>query len=246
MFTKSCCETEEEEVTKKGGGSCSNCQQPSIGVTETGKRVVDGGLTVNGNTIDADFYHTVYPLIQAKIGTPIDFVFKIWDDRENNIKHVQVQLGKNKVGESFNQVGSATWDRNVMTKVATVTHDPMFRNVHMERHADQDCKVGGTPCTIVHVRLTPTVAIVGDVVFGVNIWDDGRNTVTSFFNDGIQIGTEADIIIEEPIDTTVYKTWQLRTDDGLGDVDDRNSDAFQMKRDWHNAQIDKLVDELGY
>jgi len=32
---------EEEELTKQGGGSCSNCQQPSIGVTETGKRVVD-------------------------------------------------------------------------------------------------------------------------------------------------------------------------------------------------------------
>jgi len=239
------CEPEEEELTKKGGGGCSNCQQPSIGVTETGKRVVDGGITVNGHTIDADFYHTVYPLIQAKIGTPIDFVFKIWDDRENNIKHVQVQLGKNKVGESFNQVGSVTWDRNVMTKVATVTHDPMFRNVHMERHIDQDCKVGGTPCTVIHVRITPTVAIVGNVVFGVNIWDDGKNTVTSFFNDGIQIGTEADIIIEEPIDRTVYKN-QLRTDDGLGNIDKRYSDAFQMKLDWHNANIDRLVDQLGY
>jgi len=239
------CEPEEEELTKKGGGSCSNCQQPSIGVTETGKRVVDGGITVNGHTIDADFYHTVYPLIQAKIGTPIDFVFKIWDDRSDNIKHVQVQLGKNKVGESFNQVGSVTWDRNVMTKVATVTHDPMFRNVHMERHIDQDCKVGGTPCTVIHVRITPTVAIVGDVVFGVNIWDDGKNTVTSFFNDGIQIGTQADVIVIDNSIPTVIKK-QLRTDDGLGDVDNRDSKAFQMKLDWHNANIDRLVDQLGY
>jgi len=239
------CEPEEEEETKKSGGGCSNCQQPSIGVTEKGKRVVDGGITVNGHTIDADFYHTVYPLIQAKIGTPIDFVFKIWDDRADNIKHVQVQLGKNKVGESFNKVGSVTWDRNVMTKVATVTHDPMFKNVHIDRHLDQDCKVGGTPCTIIHVRLTPTVAIVGDVVFGVNIWDDGRNTVTSFFNDGIQIGTEADVIVIDNSIPIVIKN-QLRTDDGLGNVDDRNSEAFQMKHDWHNAQIDKLVDELGY
>lgn len=240
-----CPECVPEEETKKNGGGCSNCQQPSIGVNERGLRVVDGGLTVNGRTIDADFYHTEFPLIQANILTPIDFVFKIWDDRENNIKHVQVQLGKNKVGESFNQVGSATWDRNVMTKVATVTHDPMFKNVHMERHADQDCKVGGTPCTIIHVRLTPTVAIVGDVVFGVNIWDDGKNTVTSFFNDGIQIGTEADIVVEEPIDTTVYKV-QERTDGGLGNIDKRYSEAFQMKLDWHNANIDRLVDQLGY
>lgn len=239
-------ETEpEEEETKKSGGSCSNCQQPSIGVTDKGKRVVDGGITVNGHTIDADFYHTAYPLIQAKIGTPIDFVFKIWDDRADNIKHVQVQLGKNKVGESFNQVGSITWDRNVMTKIATVTHDPMFKNVHVERHIDQDCKVGGTPCTIIHVRFTPTVAIVGDVVFGVNIWDDGKNTVTSFFNDGIQIGTEADVIVIDNSIPTVIKK-QLRTDDGLGDVDNRDSEAFQMKLDWHNANIDRLVDQLGY
>ena len=239
------CEPEEEEETKKTGGGCSNCQQPSIGVTETGKRVVDGGLTVNGNTINAQFYHTPYPLIHAQIGTPIDFVFKIWDDRVDNIKHVQVQLGKNKVGESFNQVGSITWDRNVMTKIATVTHDPMFTNVHMDRHADQDCKVGGTPCTVIHLRFTPTVAIVGDVVFGVNIWDDGLNTVTSFFNDGIQIGTEADVIVIDNSIPTVIKK-QLRTDDGLGDVDNRDSEAFQMKLDWHNAQINKIVADLGY
>jgi len=241
------CEPEEEpeEETKKNGGGCSNCQQPSIGITEKGKRVVDGGITINGNTIDASFYHTPYPLIQAQIGTPVDFVFKIWDDRENNIKHVQVQLGKNKVGESFNKVGSVTWDRDVMTGIPTVTHDPMFRNVHMERHADQNCKVGGNPCTVVHARFTPTVAIVGDVVFGVNIWDDGKNTSTSFFNDGIQIGTQADVIIVDNSIPTVVKK-QLRTDDGWGNIDKRYSEAFQMKLDWHNAQIEQLVDQLGY
>jgi hypothetical protein len=240
-----CPECEPEETIVDQGGSCSNCQSPSIGVTERGIRVVDGGLTVNGNTVDADYYKTPYPLIHANILQPLDFVFKIWDDRVNNIKHLQLQLGKGQIGESFSKIASAEWDRDVMTGVATITHDPMFTNVVMERLPDQPCKFGGTPCTVIHVRLTPTSPIVGDVVFGVNIWDDRRNAVTTFFNDGIQIGTEADIVIEEPIDNTVYRK-QVYTDDGYGNIDKRYSEAFQMKLDWHNAQINKIVADLGY
>ena len=235
---------DQEEVPKKSSTTCTNCQQPSIGVTDRGIRVVDDGLTVNGDSLDAQFYNTPYPLIHSAIGKPIDFVFKIWDDRLDNIKHVQVQLGKNKVGESFNKVASAIWDRNIMTDEVTVTHDPMFTNVIMERLADQPCRVGTVDCTVIHVSLTPTEAIVGDVVFGLNIWDSNGNAVTSFFNDGIQIGTQDDIIVIDTSTPVVKK--QQRFDDGLGHVDDRNSEAFQMKLDWHNTNIIKLAQEMGY
>ncbi len=231
-----------------GGGTVSNFvnyQQPSIGITESGKRVVDGGLTVNGQTVDADFYFTPFPLIQSDIGEPIDFIFKIWDDRLDNIATLQVQLGKGKIGESFSMDSTATYKRDKMTHEVTITHDPMFTNVIMEQLADQPCKVGGNDCTVIHVSLTPTEAIVGDVVFGVNIWDEARNANTSFFNEGLQVGTEADVIVEEPINTKVIKK-QLRTDDGWGNIDKRYSEAFAMKLAWHNEQVQKKVIELGY
>jgi len=232
----------------QGGGTVSNFvnyQQPSIGVTESGKRVVDGGLTVNGQTVDADFYFTPFPLIQSDIGEPIDFVFKIWDDRLDNIATLQVQLGKGKVGESFSMDSTATYKRDKMTHEVTITHDPMFTNVIMEQLADQPCKVGGNDCTVIHVSLTPTEAIVGDVVFGVNIWDEARNANTSFFNEGLQIGTEADVIVEEPIITKVVKK-QVRTDDGWGNIDKRYSEAFAMKLAWYNEQVQQKAIELGY
>jgi len=140
---------------------------------------------------------------------------------------------------------TATYKRDKMTHEVTITHDPMFTNVIMEQLADQPCKVGGNDCTVIHVNLTPTEAIVGDVVFGVNIWDEARNANTSFFNEGLQVGTEADVIVEEPINTKVIKK-QLRTDDGWGNIDKRYSEAFAMKLAWHNEQVQKKVIELGY
>jgi len=239
-------EEEEEESTATGSGkSYKNNNQPSVGVTETGKRVVDGGITVNGHTVDANFYFTPFPLIQSPIGQPIDFVFKIWDDRLDNIKHLQLQLGKGKIGESFTKVASATYDRNKMTGLVTVTHDSMFTNVVMEQLADQPCRTGSGGCTVIHVRLTPTQPIIGNVVWGLYIWDEAGNAVTIFFNEGIQIGTETDVI---KVDNTVPKVIkkQLRTDDGWGNIDKRYSEAFAMKLAWHNEQVQKKVIELGY
>lgn len=230
------------------GGHVSNFvnwQQPSIGVREDGKRVVEGGLTVQGRTVDAEFYFTPFPLVQADIGEPIDFVFKIWDDRLDNIDTLQLQLGKGKVGESFSMEHTAEYKRDKMTHDVTVTHDPIFTNVVMEQLADQPCVVGGVDCTVIHVSLTPTEAIVGDVVFGVNIWDEARNANTSFFNEGLQVGTEADVIVEDEVDRTVTKK-QLRTDDGFGNINKRYSEAFAMKLEWHNEQVQNKAIELGY
>ncbi len=234
------------ESTPTGSGSSyKNNQQPSVGVTETGNRVVDGGITVNGKTVDANFYFTPFPLIHSPIGQSIDFVFKIWDDRLDNIKHLQLQLGKGKIGESFTQVASATYDRNKMTGLVTVTHDPMFTNVVMEQLADQPCRIGTVGCTVIHVRLTPTQPIIGDVVWGLYIWDEAGNAVTIFFNEGIKIGTEADVVVVDDTIPKVIKK-QLRTDDGWGNIDKRYSEAFKMKLAWHNEQVQKKVIELGY
>lgn len=234
------------ETPKSSGHSCTNCQQPSIGRLENGDVVVYNGLTVNGETVNATFYHTDFPLIQSEIGQPIDFIFKVWDDRIDNIKHLQIQLGKSKVGESFTLDSSTTWDRNVMTGEVTITSDPLFTNVVIERLEDQPCKNDETVlCSVFHANLTPTQAIVGDVVFGVNIWDDNRNAVTTFFNHGIQVGTEGDIVSVDNSTPIVVKN-QLRTDDGLGDINKRYSEAFHQKYDWHTENMQKLAASLGY
>jgi len=228
------------------GGSCTNCQSPSIGITESGIRVVTDGLTVNGITTNALFYNTPFPLIQSQVGQPITMIFKIWDDRSDNIQHVEVGMAKAKIGESFNQPDfTMRWDKNMMTGIETITSSPEIEIVSMTMIGKELCRNGNVECDVFKLVFKPKIAIVGDVVFGVNIWDANRNTSTTFFNEGIQVGTEADIIPEVVVDYTVHKV-QLRTDDGLGHVDDRDSKAFQMKLAWHNANIEQLVTELGY
>ena len=197
--------TSSNEVTfttpaRPSNDNCVNCQRPSIGVTEHGNRVVDGGITVNGNTVNADFYFTPFPLIQANINEKVTMHFTIWDDVKNNIAHVEVGLGKGKIGESFAKLeNSMFWDRHVMTKNETVTFDEtMFKDVTMEMVGKTNCLYRSGPnnneCDLFKVEFTPIKAIVGDVVFGISIWDDNRNAMTTFFNEGLQIGTESDVI----------------------------------------------------
>lgn len=185
-------------VILKSGHHCTNCQQPSIGVTDKGKRVVTGGIMVNGQGVDADFYHTAFPLIQADMNEPVTMRFIIWDDVINNISHVEVGLGKGKIGESFGGLDtSMIWNKNLMSEEETITFDESaFKDVYMTISGKVPCKEtsGDVLCDQFDVKFTPVKAIVGDVVFGISIWDGNHNAMTTYFNHGLQIGTESDVI----------------------------------------------------
>lgn len=238
-----------EEIVKKGGGVCQNCQQPSIGVTDKGKRVVDGGLTVNGKTVDAQFYKTEYPLIQAPIGKKMYIDFVIWDDRIDNIIHVQVDMAKSKIGESFDADGSMIWNRNIMNNAQTIKSDSMFENVEMtlldKVQCRADSKIGDPLCDLFHVEFVPMKAIVGDVVFGVSVWDANRNAMTNYFNHGIQIGTEADVILDEPF-VVLQGDGNKPTISKEDPSDQRWTDGFKQHMQQENERIQLLVAELGY
>lgn len=243
--------------SQDGGGGCTNCQQPSIGVTDKGIRVVDGGLTVNGQTSDADYYFTDFPLIQANINEPVTMQFVIWDDRKDNIAHVEVGLGKGKIGESFAKiVDTMTWKRNVMSKVETITYDhDSFFDIEMEMLGKAPCtsESADQKCDLFQVKFTPMKAIVGDVVFGISIWDDGKNVSTTFFNEGLQIGTEADVIpIAEFV--TPHGTGNKSTDTNnskgchvsSNGFYERSCPEFQWQKIGQALIAEQLAKELGY
>ena len=227
---------------------CTNCQSPSIGVTERGQRVVDGGITVNGNTVDANFYFTPFPLVQANIGEPITVHFVIWDDRADNIAHVELGLGKEKTGESFQKESSLIWNRNVMTKQSTITYDESaFDDVVMEMTGKTACRVpsNGYTCDLFKVQFTPVKAIVGDVVFGVSIWDDRRNSMTTFFNEGLQVGTEADVIPEIEFVAPEGKGNRSIQADNLSDnVMTRISPQFNLVKQYELDRANEMMKSL--
>lgn len=240
----------------KTSHKCSNCQQPSIGITSDGRRVVDGGITVNGKTTDANFYHTSFPLIQADIGQEVTMKFVIWDDVSNNIAHVEVGLGKGKIGESFGKLEeSMIWSRHVMTKEQTITFDESsFRDVQMYMEGKAPCTSESTDqkCDYFTVKFTPIKAIVGDVVFGISIWDDNHNAMTTFFNHGLQIGTESDVTHQAefvPLEGNGNKPLDLTDDRSCKTSSkgfDRNCPEYQMMKLGQELIAKQLAEQLGY
>ena len=242
--------TLKKPVLKKNG-DCNNCQQPSIGITDKGRSVVDGGISINGNTYDALFYHTPMPLIQTALNEPITMTFVIWDDVKDNIAHIELGFGKGKIGESFAKLEkSMFWDRHVMTKETTITFDEThFKDVSMKMLGKTPCKYQSkdNTCDLFQVVFTPIEPIVNDVVFGISIWDDNRNAMSHYFNHGLKMGDTSDLKPLEEFETpqgTGNKTYD--NDDGFGHIDDRNSIAFKMKQEWNNQKIQDLVTKYGY
>jgi len=183
-------------VGAKHHDSCDNCQQPSIGVTTDGRRVVDNGISCQDTTMDAQFYYTPFPLIQVGIGEEVNCTLKIWDDVKDNISYVSLELGKGKVGESFGQQSSKMiWTKNLLNGDTSITSEEnWFKDVRMELVGKTACKSGGNDCDQFNISFTPVSPIVGDVVFGIEIRDGNHNAMTTFFNEGMQVGDESDVI----------------------------------------------------
>jgi len=234
---------------RKNGDSCSNCQNPSIGITSDGRRVVEGGITVNGQMSNANFYFTPFPLVQADINEQITMLFVIWDDKSDNIAHVELGLGKGKTGESFQKESSMIWNRHVMTKIETVTYDEeFFKDVSMSMEGKAPCTSQSTDqkCDLFKVQFTPIKAIVGDVVFGISIWDDRRNAMTTFFNEGLQIGTEADVIPEVEF-VAPEGTGNKSYDTGSDPTDQRWTEGFKSHYIEYTKQMEQIAKErFGY
>jgi len=62
-----------------GGGGCSSCIHPTIGLDKSGARMVDEGFSYNGNAVDAVPFHTPFPLISAQTGQTNTVSVTAWD-----------------------------------------------------------------------------------------------------------------------------------------------------------------------
>ncbi len=190
------CEIEEEPEVEdnNGGGSCNNCTPPTLGLNKQGdfspeKRLVVGGFTCNGQTVDVMHYFTEFPTVTNAVGEPLRCTFKIYEDTgADNIRHFEFAVGK-KVGDAMSEEqGKITWDRDHLL-VSTTTYDEnLFRNVSIFPSTNL---VNCTPdasaprCLQLNLSATPKEPLVEDIIVKTNVWDQRRNAKTNFYNDGI-------------------------------------------------------------
>jgi len=183
------CEPEEElEVVESNGSGCDNCEPPTLGLNKAGdQRMVDGGFTCNGQTIDVENYYTDFPTITNAVGQRLQCTFIIYEDTyADNVRHFEFAVGKRVDDYMSDEQGKIVWDRDFKL-VETVTYDSeLFRNVYVLSSLAKCLDASSTAtCLKLELSATPKMPLVNDIIVKTNVWDENRNAKQNFYNDGI-------------------------------------------------------------
>ena len=178
------------------GTACSaDCIPPTLGVTKTGKMIVENGFSYNGNPVNVNSFFTHYPLITAEVGRENIATFKVFDDRgPQSVSHFALGFGLGK-GQIFSDSKAIIeWDKSWNGKEALNVIDPenALDNVRVVTYVGS-CKateVFGKDCQIINVYHTFRQPLDFDIV-GTYFWDAKRNAANNYFNDGIRVEGES-------------------------------------------------------
>jgi len=180
-------------VSGGGGGCTGDCNEPTLGVRNDGTRMVDGGFTYNGKSIDVERYFTPYPLITVQVGKQNTAEFKIFDNQgPDSISHLELAFGLAN-GESIGMSKAViNWDRT-FDGIETVTLDDSenvldkVKVTTSEGYCSDELQ---TKCLIVKVTHTFRAPLNFDIL-ATNVWDLKRNAWQNYYNHGIEIVGES-------------------------------------------------------
>jgi len=225
------CEPEPVEQTESNGSGCDNCEPPTLGLNKAGdQRMVDGGFTCNGQTIDVENYYTDFPTITNAVGERLQCTFIIYEDTyADNVRHFEFAVGKRVDDYMSDEQGKIVWDRNHLL-VTTVTYDnELFRNVYVISSLAKCLDTSNTAtCLRLELSATPKQPLVNDIIVKTNVWDENLNAKQNFYNDGIDfIGTSE---VAPP-------TYQV--------IDGRNGLITIYTTDWTYEDLTHAVDQNG-
>jgi len=176
-----------------GSGCDGDCQEPTLGVLNDGRRVVDNGFTYNGNSVDVERFFTPYPLITVDVGKQNKAEFKIYENLgPENIRHFSFAFGLDKdqiISESKAMIElDIDFDG---TETVTVT-DPenALENVRVKTShvsCDGDERVSCLGVTIHHTFRAP----LDFNIVATDVWDTKRSSWQNYYNHGIEVVGES-------------------------------------------------------
>lgn len=175
-----------------GGGGCSDCNPPTLGIDATGKRQVAGGLTINGHTFDVEMFKQDLDSQILKVDEPAEITLKIYDNRGyGELKHVELSLGHEEkflsgVMVPYHPV-TIEWSKTFDGKTSIVTLDKqkLVKDVSVE-------VLDNSPIIGVKFNFTPIQEFDASTIV-TKIWDDKRNDNSNYFHNALNI------ISDEPV-----------------------------------------------
>ncbi|BDQ30054.1 hypothetical protein [Nitrosopumilus zosterae] len=169
-----------------GGGGCSDCNPPTLGVDASGKRQVSGGLTINGQTFDAEAFKQDLDSQILQIGEPVEITLKIYDNRGyNELKHVELNLGYEEKLVSGVMIPhhpvTIEWSKTFDGKTTTTVFDKqkLLKDVNVQ-------VLDNSPIIGVKFNFTPVQKFDANTIV-TKIWDQKRNANTNYFHNALDI-----------------------------------------------------------
>jgi len=250
--------TQQQEQNKKnGGGGCSDCEPPTLGLNKAGKRQVDNGITINGNSTNVEYWHTPTDKIIMNIGEEQEIKFKVYENGGlHNLWRSQLAIGIKEIGTSLNEaeaIITTTMHQHDIESVKIEDKNNLFVvNATTVTTKEVTCKNTQTKlnCTEFTIKFTFAERPNYDV-FRIDVADNNHNNSANFFNDGIEVHGET--LNEQPT-SKVYNRYSSTIKDGLFINLIRTDKVTDMwiddkNRVWHylgNDRFEKLTPEPPY
>jgi len=180
-------------VSGGGGGCTGDCIEPTLGMRNDGKRMVEGGFTYNGKSIDVERFFTPYPLVTVQVGKQNTAEFKIFDNSgPDKIAHLELAFGLAD-GESIGMSKAViNWDRT-FDGIETITLDDpenVLDKIKVTTSEGSCSNELQTKCLIVKVTHTFRAPLDFNIL-GTNVWDIKRNAWQNYYNHGIEVVGES-------------------------------------------------------
>ena len=184
---------------KKGGGGCSDCTPPTLGLNKDMKRIVDNGFIYNGNSIQVEKWHTPYPLINATVGELNKVEIIAYENQGiNNMKWIQFGLGAEEISQSLNDVEIlievhletfGVIDDIGVEKIVILDKGNLIDNDSVTANSSVvKCQYASTSpnCVKVDLEYSYREETVNHIML-VNAMDKPRNAQSFYFNDGVNV-----------------------------------------------------------
>jgi len=176
-----------------GTGCEGDCNEPTLGVDNNGRRMVDDGFSYNGKPVDVERYFTPYPLVTVNVGKQNVAEFKIYDNQgPDKIFHFELAFGLAS-GESIGMSKAViNWDKS-FDGIETVTLDDpenVLDNIKVTTTEGYCSDEMQTKCLIVKVKHTFRAPLDFNIL-GTNVWDAKRNAWQNYYNHGIEVVGES-------------------------------------------------------
>ena len=166
---------------------------PTMGLANSGTRIVEDGFEYNGITVNVDRYYTEFPQISTNVGELNSLKMKFYDDAgPEGIKRVEVALGVPDIGlyhdaESLIEI----WmDRSNLTVKEIIIVDDLnlldTSSISASLSKTSCIDSDETECLLVDLKYSYKESPAYEII-AIKPVDWDRNALQFYFNDGIRV-----------------------------------------------------------